>query len=97
MREAVVRNAIVTGDNDYARFAAECGLLGLGAIAFLALRFGRQRRIALAAAGRCAPALPVLGAAIVAFLFVLAAFENVFFDPTGWLLLGLAWACFVVK
>ena len=91
------RHAIVTGDNDYARFAAECGLLGLGAIAFLALRFLRQRRIALSAAGTRAPTLPVLGSSILAFLFVLAAFENVFLDPTGWLLLGLAWACFAVK
>jgi hypothetical protein len=100
------RHAIVTGDNDYARFAGECGLLGLGAIAFLALRFWRQRRIALAgsgttqtigSAGRRVATLPVLGTAILAFLLVLAAFENVFFDPTGWLLLGLAWACFVVK
>ena len=27
----------------------------------------------------------------------MTAFENVFLDPTGWLLLGLAWACFVVN
>ncbi len=81
---------IVSADNDYARILGELGILGILFLLFMCVRVTRGYRQALRATTPGArPPILVSGAALAAFLVVLALFESVLFTPSGWFLLGL--------